>query len=74
MNHSDPQLKAYAENGLRSAEDWAAMGRQLKDGTEPRTQIMHRSKPVLLYGRDQTRMYTKPVETTPTIAPTASAN
>ena len=25
MNHSDPQLKAYAENGLRSAEDWTAM-------------------------------------------------
>lgn len=74
MNHSDPELKTYAENGLRSAEDWAAMGRQLKDGISPRTQILHRNKPVLLYGRDQTRMHTKPAETTPAIAPVASAN
>jgi len=74
VNHSDPQLKAYAENGLRSAEDWAAMGRQLKDGIKPRTQIMHRSKPVLLYGRDQTRMHTKPAETAPATAPAGSAN
>jgi hypothetical protein len=70
MNHSDPQLKAYAENGLRSAEDWTAMGRQLKEGTEPRTQIIHRSQVVLLYGRDQTRMHSKPAA----IAPAASAN
>jgi hypothetical protein len=70
MNHSDPDLKTYAENGLRSAEDWTAMGRQLKDGAEPRTEMMHRSKPVLLYGRDQTRMLTKSTAT----APIASAD
>jgi hypothetical protein len=74
MNHSDPQLKTYAENGLRSAEDWAAMGRQLKDGITPRTQIMHRSKPVLLYGRDQTRIFTKTVESAPATAPVATAD
>jgi hypothetical protein len=74
MNHVDPELKTYAENGLRSAEDWAAMGRQLKDGVNARTQITYRSKALLLYGRDQTRMYTKPAETAPAIASVASAN
>jgi hypothetical protein len=71
MNHSDPELKTYAENGLRSAEDWAAMGRQLKDGTKPRTEMMHRNKALLLYGRDQTRMLTKPAAE---VAPVVTAD
>ena len=27
MKHQDKELKMYAENGLRSAEDWASLGR-----------------------------------------------
>jgi hypothetical protein len=72
MNHVDPELKTYAENGLRSAEDWATIGRQVKDGIKPRTQTMHRSKEVPLYGRDQTLILTKPAEVAPA-APVAPA-
>jgi hypothetical protein len=69
MNHVDPELKTYAENGLRSAEDWATIGRQLKEGVKPRTQIMHRRQAVELYGRDQTLLRTRPAEVTPVTAP-----
>jgi hypothetical protein len=71
MNHVDPELKTYAENGLRSAEDWATIGRQLKEGVKPRTQIMHRRQTVELYGRDQTLLRTRPAEVTPVTAPNA---
>jgi hypothetical protein len=69
MNHVDPELKTYAENGLRSAEDWATIGRQLKEGVKARTQITHRRQNVELFGRDQTLMRTKPAEVVPDAAP-----
>ena len=54
MAHQDPQLKMYAENGLRSAPDWLSLGREVQDGMTPRAQSGHRT-PVDLYARDQTR-------------------
>jgi hypothetical protein len=65
MNHVDPDLKTYAENGLRSAEDWATMGRQIKEGVKARTEILHRRQTVGLFGRDQTVTRSKPAETAP---------
>jgi hypothetical protein len=59
MNHVDPELRTYAENGLRSPEDWATMGRQVKDGASPRTDMVHRGRAVSLFSRDQTRMSPK---------------
>ena len=53
MSHHDPQLKTYAENGLRAATDWLAHGREVEDGAVPRVQTEHRV-PVALYSRDQT--------------------
>ena len=54
MAHHDPELKMYAENGLRSAPDWLSLGREVRDGVAPRARSDHRA-PVALYGRDQTR-------------------
>ena len=54
MPHHDPQLKMYAQNGLRSAPDWLSLGREVQDGMIPRAQSDH-STPVALYARDQTR-------------------
>jgi hypothetical protein len=54
MSHHDPQLKMYAEIGLRSALDWLTLGREVQAGMSPRARSDHRT-PVDLYGRDQTR-------------------
>jgi len=54
MAHHDPELKMYAENGLRSAPDWLSVGREVQDGMTPRARSDHRT-PVDLYARDQTR-------------------
>ena len=54
MKHSDKDLKMYAENGLRSRDDWASLGRDVADETAPRTDAMIRGKSVALFGRDQT--------------------
>ena len=70
MTHVDPDLKTYAEYGLRSAEDWATMGRLVKDGAQARTEILHRRQPVRLFGRDQTLLRTKG----PEVAPAPASN
>lgn len=54
MSHQDPEMKMYAESGLRTAEDWASLGRVLETGAEARTSTLHRGKSLSLYGRDQT--------------------
>ena len=55
MRHDDHELKAYAEHGLRSAEDWATLGRQIEPGTIPRAVTAHRGKPMDLFARDQSK-------------------
>lgn len=47
-------MRMYAESGLRTAEDWASLGRVLETGAEARTSTLHRGKSLSLYGRDQT--------------------
>ena len=48
-------LKMYAESGLRTIEDWTALGRDIESGAKPRLDTPHRGELVSLYSRDQTR-------------------
>ena len=59
MRHHDEALKMYADSGLRTAEDWATMGREIKDGATARAEAVTRGKAIAVFGRDQTRQKTK---------------
>jgi len=54
MKYYDQALKTYADNGLRTEKDWAALGRDVKPGTTPRADTTHRGVVLPLFGRDQT--------------------
>jgi hypothetical protein len=54
MNQYDGVLKMYAESGLRTAEDWTGLGRDIEIGAKPRLDASHRGEVVPLYSRDQT--------------------
>ncbi|MGA3065353.1 MAG: hypothetical protein ABSF29_00745 [Tepidisphaeraceae bacterium] len=54
MYQCDPILKMYAENGLRTAEDWTSLGRDLTAGMKPRVDAIFRGANVSLFSRDQT--------------------
>jgi hypothetical protein len=56
MTHYDPILKAYADNGLRSAAEWLTLGRAVHDDAEPRALTTHLREPLPLYTRGQTRI------------------
>jgi hypothetical protein len=53
MYQSDSVLKMYADNGLRSVEEWATLGRDIVSGTKPRLDVSHRGVLMSLYSRDQ---------------------
>jgi hypothetical protein len=55
MNHYDEILKAYADNGFRSAAEWLTLGRAVETGAAPRAEATHQRTTVPLYSRDQTR-------------------
>lgn len=54
MRHFDQVLKVYAEQGLRSEEEWKSLGREVLAGTAPRADAACRGGTVGLYTRDQT--------------------
>jgi hypothetical protein len=54
MTHYDQTMKAYSDNGYRSAAEWLSLGREVTPGSTPRTEAMHHSAAVALYTRDQT--------------------
>jgi len=56
MNHYDRDLKMYADSGLRTAEDWTSLGREIEEGTKPQVETLNRGAAVSLYTRSQTRM------------------
>jgi hypothetical protein len=58
MNQYDQVLKTYADNGLRTIQDWANSGRDIVTDAKPRTDTLHRGKMVGLFSRDQTRQRT----------------
>jgi len=59
MDHYDNLLKMYADTGLRTAEDWLGIGREVKTEISPpplpRRQATYRGATVDLYSRDQTQ-------------------
>jgi hypothetical protein len=55
MRHFDNVLRVYADQGLRSAEEWKTLGRDVVDGTAARTEAQTAGRMVSLYTRDQTR-------------------
>ena len=54
MTHYDQTMKAYSENGYRSAAEWLSLGREVVPDATPRTEAIHNRAPVALYTRDQT--------------------
>lgn len=56
MTYYDQALKAYADSGLRTAEDWATRGRDVKAECKPRADTLHRGILLSLYDRDQTQI------------------
>jgi hypothetical protein len=54
MNQYDGELKTYADNGLRTAEDWTTLGRDVESGAKPRLDVLHRGALLPLYTRGQT--------------------
>jgi hypothetical protein len=56
MSQFDPVLKMYADNGLRTVEDWKTLGRDIEIAAEPRTETLHRGVRLPLYSRGQTHV------------------
>jgi len=56
MQYYDSALKTYADSGLRSAQDWATLGRDVEPDVKSRTDTTHRGALLPLYSRDQTRV------------------
>jgi hypothetical protein len=48
------ELQVYAECGLRTADNWVALGRQVTAGSKPRSNADYRGGVVELFTRDQT--------------------
>ena len=55
MRHFDNVLRVYSDQGLRSADEWKTLGRDIAEATTPRTQVETGGRTVSLYTRDQTR-------------------
>jgi hypothetical protein len=55
MRHFDNVLRVYADQGLRSVEEWKSLGREIAEGTTARTEAQAGGRMVPLYTRDQTR-------------------
>ncbi len=56
MNHFDSNLKMYATNGLRTADDWTLRGRQVNTDAKACAQADLRGVHVPLYTRVQTTL------------------
>ena len=63
MDHYDNLLKMYADTGLRTAEDWLGVGREVKSDIEPRPRPRRQAtiggSKVELYSRDQTQPHSR---------------
>jgi hypothetical protein len=55
MNYQHPALQTYSDNGMRSAEEWLRRGRNIIEGSDPRTRVMAGNSEVPLFTRDQTQ-------------------
>jgi hypothetical protein len=77
MIHFDRTLRTYADNGLRTVEDWASLAREIAPGQSPRAEADIHGKKIPLFVREQTTRRPARVRTqrepapTPVEAPTA---
>ena len=55
MSQFDKDLRMYAKNGLRSAEDWLTCSRKVHEGAKPRANVTCRGQLFELFTRDQTQ-------------------
>jgi hypothetical protein len=55
MTHFDNVLKVYADQGLRSSEEWKSLGRDVPAGTGSRADADCRGRSISLFSRDQTQ-------------------
>ena len=56
MKHFDRELKQYAESGLRSAQEWASLGREVGATQVGMNVTTVRAGTVALYTRNQTQV------------------
>ncbi|MGD0390354.1 MAG: hypothetical protein ABSC42_15525 [Tepidisphaeraceae bacterium] len=59
MDQFDGVLRMYADSGLRTVQDWTALGRDVESGAKPRLDTPHRGTLLPLYSRDQTHPQTQ---------------
>jgi hypothetical protein len=55
MSEFGKELRTYAEQGLRTAEDWLSRGREIAIGSKPRSEATRRGELVPVFSRDQTQ-------------------
>ena len=66
MTHYDQTMKAYSDNGYRSAAEWLSLGREVQAGSTPRAEAVHNRLAIPLFTRDQTAK--KPRQRRPDVA------
>jgi len=64
MGQFAKDLKTYSDNGLRTADDWKSLGRQVSEGMVARSSASWRGQSFDLFTRDQTE------KRQPRVAPT----
>jgi hypothetical protein len=55
MSQFSKELKTYAEQGLRTAEEWLSRGREVETSNKPRFDTINGGTNIALFSRDQTR-------------------
>ena len=50
------ELRMYAESGMRSADAWLALGRQIATGSKPCASVMSHGATIELFTKDQTEL------------------
>ena len=56
MSQFHKELKMYAENGLRSADDWMSSGRKVHNDAKPKANVTCRGQAYELFTREQTAL------------------
>ena len=54
MSQFNSELKSYAKNGLRTAEEWVSLGREVTTDAKSRIDVTYRGATLGLFAREQT--------------------
>jgi hypothetical protein len=55
MSQFAKELKMYADSGMRTAADWLTVGREVENGSKPRSNLDWRGTVIEFFTRDQTQ-------------------